>query len=130
MEEYDNEKKVETAAKNEPGAAGTVNTEGKESVPQARGNNTVRQAPNRVGTNSNNASAPTGCSSPNYQSGKVSGGSIKSRNNPYASAIAFALSGGNAIQIALVVMLVLILALVFQLTHLIIVAIQRLIVYC
>lgn len=97
MGQYDNEKKLDAASKNKPGAPGSVNTVGTQSVPQASGNNTVRQAPNRVGTSSYNASAPTGGSSPNYQSGNVSGGSITSRNNPYASAIAFALSGGNAI---------------------------------
>lgn len=97
MGQYDNEKKLDVASKNKPGAPGSVNTVGTQSVPQASGNNTVRQVPNRVGTSSYNASAPTGSSSPNYQSGNVSGGSITSRNNPYASAIAFALSGGNAI---------------------------------
>lgn len=97
MGQYDNEKKLDAASKNKPGAPGSVNTVGTQSVPQASGNNTVRQVPNRVGTSSYNASAPTGGSSPNYQSGNVSGGSITSRNNPYASAIAFALSGGNAI---------------------------------
>lgn len=97
MGQYDNEKKLDAASKNKPGAPGSVNTVGTQSVPQASGNNTVRQVPNRVGTSSDNASAPTGGSSPNYQSGNVSGGSITSRNNPYASAIAFALSGGNAI---------------------------------
>ena len=97
MGQYDNEKKLDAASKNKPGAPGSVNTVGTQSVPQASGNNTVRQVPNRVGTGSYNASAPTGGSSPNYQSGNVSGGSITSRNNPYASAIAFALSGGNAI---------------------------------
>lgn len=97
MGQYDNEKKLDAASKNKPGAPGSVNTVGTQSVPQASGNNTVRQVPNRVGTSSYNASAPTGSSSPNYQSGNVSGGSITSRNNPYASAIAFALSGGNAI---------------------------------
>ena len=97
MGQYDNEKKLDAASKNKPGAPGSVNTIGTQSVPQASGNNTVRQVPNRVGTSSYNASAPTGGSSPNYQSGNVSGSSITSRNNPYASAIAFALSGGNAI---------------------------------
>lgn len=97
MGQYDNEKKLDAASKNKPGAPGSVNTVGTQSVPQASGNNSVRQVPNRVGTSSYNASAPTGGSSPNYQSGNVSGGSITSRNNPYASAIAFALSGGNAI---------------------------------
>ena len=97
MGQYDNEKKLDAASKNKPGAPGSVNTVGTQSVPQASGNNTVRQVPNRVVTSSYNASAPTGGSSPNYQSGNVSGGSITSRNNPYASAIAFALSGGNAI---------------------------------
>ena len=97
MGQYDNEKKLDAASKNKPGAPGSVNTVGTQSVPQASGNNTVRQVPNRVGTSSYNASAPIGGSSPNYQSGNVSGGSITSRNNPYASAIAFALSGGNAI---------------------------------
>lgn len=97
MGQYDNEKKLDAASKNKPGAPGSVNAVGTQSVPQASGNNTVRQVPNRVGTSSYNASAPTGGSSPNYQSGNVSGGSITSRNNPYASAIAFALSGGNAI---------------------------------
>lgn len=97
MGQYDNEKKLDAASKNKPGAPGSVNTVGTQSVPQASGNNTVKQVPNRVGTSSYNASAPTGGSSPNYQSGNVSGGSITSRNNPYASAIAFALSGGNAI---------------------------------
>ena len=97
MGQYDNEKKLDAASKNKPGAPGSVNTVGTQSVPQASGNNTVRQVPNRVVTSSYNASAPTGSSSPNYQSGNVSGGSITSRNNPYASAIAFALSGGNAI---------------------------------
>lgn len=97
MGQYDNEKKLDAASKNKPGATGSVNTVGTQSVPQASGNNTVRQVPNRVVTSSYNASAPTGGSSPNYQSGNVSGGSITSRNNPYASAIAFALSGGNAI---------------------------------
>lgn len=97
MGQYDNEKKLDAASKNKPGAPGSVNTVGTQSVPQASGNNTVRQVPNRVGTSYYNASAPTGGSSPNYQSGNVSGGSITSRNNPYASAIAFALSGGNAI---------------------------------
>lgn len=97
MGQYDNEKKLDAASKNKTGAPGSVNTVGTQSVPQASGNNTVRQVPNRVGTGSYNASAPTGGSSPNYQSGNVSGGSITSRNNPYASAIAFALSGGNAI---------------------------------
>lgn len=97
MGQYDNEKKLDAASKNKPGAPGSVNTVGTQSLPQASGNNTVRQVPNRVGTSSYNASAPTGGSSPNYQSGNVSGGSITSRNNPYASAIAFALSGGNAI---------------------------------
>lgn len=97
MGQYDNEKKLDAASKNKPGAPGSVNTVGTQSVPQASGNNTVRQVPNRVGTGSYNASTPTGGSSPNYQSGNVSGGSITSRNNPYASAIAFALSGGNAI---------------------------------
>lgn len=97
MGQYDNEKKLDAASKNKPGAPGSVNTVGTQSVPQASGNNTVRQVPNRVVTSSYNASAPTGGSSPNYQSDNVSGGSITSRNNPYASAIAFALSGGNAI---------------------------------
>lgn len=97
MGQYDNEKKLDAASKNKPGAPGSVNAVGTQSVPQASGNNTVRQVPNRVGTSSYNASAPTGGSSPNYQSGNVSGGSITSRNNPYASAIAFALSGGSAI---------------------------------
>lgn len=97
MGQYDNEKKLDAASKNKPGAPGSVNAVGTQSVPQASGNNTVRQVPNRVGTSSYNASAPTGGSSPNYQSGNVSGSSITSRNNPYASAIAFALSGGNAI---------------------------------
>lgn len=97
MGQYDNEKKLDAASKNKPGIPGSVNTVGTQSVPQASGNNTVRQVPNRVGTGSYNASTPTGGSSPNYQSGNVSGGSITSRNNPYASAIAFALSGGNAI---------------------------------
>lgn len=97
MGQYDNEKKLDAASKNKPGAPGSVNTVGTQSVPQASGNNTVRQVPNRVVTSSYNASAPTGGSSPNYQSGSVSGGSITSRNNPYASAIAFALSGGNAV---------------------------------
>lgn len=97
MGQYDNEKKLDAASKNKPGVPGSVNTVGTQSVPQASGNNTVRQVPNRVVTSSYNASAPTGGSSPNYQSGNVSGGSITSRNNPYASAIAFALSGGNAI---------------------------------
>lgn len=97
MGQYDNEKKLDAASKNKPGASGSVNTVGTQSVPQASGNNTVRQVPNRVVTGSYNASAPTGGSSPNYQSGNVSGGSITSRNNPYASSIAFALSGGNAI---------------------------------
>lgn len=97
MGQYDNEKKLDAASKNKPGAPGSVNTVGTQSVPQASGNNTVRQVPNRVGTSSYNASAPTGGSSPNYQSGNVSGGSITSRNNPYASAIAFALNGSNAI---------------------------------
>ena len=97
MGQYDNEKKLDAASKNKPGAPGSVNTVGTQSVPQASGNNTIRQVPNRVVTSSYNASAPTGGSSPNYQSGNVSSGSITSRNNPYASAIAFALSGGNAI---------------------------------
>lgn len=101
MGQYDNEKKLDAASKNKPGAPGSINTVGTQSVPQASGNNTVRQVPNRVGTGSYNASAPTGGSSPNYQSGNgsnSSNGSITSRNNPYASAIAFALSGGNAIS--------------------------------
>lgn len=97
MGQYDNEKKLDAASKNKPGAPGSVNAVGTQAVPQASGNNTVRQVPNRVGTSSYNASALTGGSSPNYQSANVSGGSITSRNNPYASAIAFALSGGNAI---------------------------------
>lgn len=101
MGQYDNEKKLDAASKNKPGAPGYSNAVGTQSVPQASGNNTVRQVPNRVGTGSYNASAPTGGSSPNYQSGNgsnSSNGSITSRNNPYASAIAFALSGGNAIS--------------------------------
>lgn len=97
MGQYDNEKKLDAASKKKTGAPGSGNPVGTQSVPQASGNNTVRQVPNRVGTGSYNASAPTGGSSPNYQSGNVSGGSITSRNNPYASAIAFALSGGNAV---------------------------------
>lgn len=97
MGQYDNEKKLDAASKKKPGAPGSGNPVGTQSVPQASGNNTVRQVPNRIGTSSYNASAPTGGSSPNYQSGNVSGGSITSRNNPYASAIAFALSGGNAV---------------------------------
>lgn len=97
MGQYDNEKKLDAASKKKTGAPGSGNPVGTQSVPQASGNNTVRQVPNRVGTGSYNASAPTVGSSPNYQSGNVSGGSITSRNNPYASAIAFALSGGNAV---------------------------------
>lgn len=100
MGQYDNEKKLDAASKKKTGAPGSGNTVGTQSVPQASGNNTVRQVPNHVGTGSYNASAPTGSSSPNYQSGNgsnSSNGSITSRNNPYASAIAFALSGGNAI---------------------------------
>ena len=100
MGQYDNEKKLDAASKNKPGAPGSVNAVGTQAVPQASGNNTVRQVPNRVGTSSYNASAPTGGSSPNYQSvsGNAGGSSITSRNNPYASAIAFALSGGNAVS--------------------------------
>ena len=97
MGQYDNEKKLDAASKKKPGAPGSGNPVGTQSVPQASGNNTVRQVPNRIGTSSYNASAPTGGSSPNYQSGNVSSGSITSRNNPYSSAIAFALSGGNAV---------------------------------
>ena len=97
MGQYDHEKKIDAATKNKSGSHNSNANIGTQSVPQASGNNTVRQVPNRVGTSSYNASAPTGSSSPNYQSGNVSGGSITSRNNPYASAIAFALSGGNAI---------------------------------
>ena len=79
----------------------SVNAVGTQSVPQASGNNTVRQVPNRVGTGSYNASAPVSSGgSSNYQSvsGNAGGSSITSRNNPYASAIAFALSGGNAVS--------------------------------
>ena len=72
MGQYDNEKKLDAASKNKPGAPGSVNTVGTQSVPQASGNNTVRQVPNRVVTSSYNASAPTGGSSPNYQSDNVS----------------------------------------------------------
>lgn len=100
MGQYDNEKKLDAASKNKPGAPGSVNAVGTQSVPQASGNNTVRQVPNRVGTGSYNASAPVSSGgSSNYQSvsGNAGGSSITSRNNPYASAIAFALSGGNAI---------------------------------
>lgn len=100
MGQYDNEKKLDAASKNKPGAPGSVNTVGTQSVPQASGNNTVRQVPNRVGTGSYNASAPVSSGgSSNYQSvsGNAGGSSIISRNNPYASAIAFALSGGNAV---------------------------------
>lgn len=100
MGQYDNEKKLDAASKKKPGAPGSGNTVGTQSVPQASGNNTVRQVPNRVGTGSYNASAPVSSGgSPNYQSvsGNAGGSSITSRNNPYASAIAFALSGGNAV---------------------------------
>ena len=102
MGQYDNEKKLDAASKKKPGAPGSGNTVGTQSVPQASGNNTVRQVPNRVGTGSYNASAPvsSGGGSSNYQSvsGNTGGSSITSRNNPYASAIAFALSGGNAVS--------------------------------
>lgn len=101
MGQYDNEKKLDAASKKKTGAPGSGNTVGTQSVPQASGNNTVRQVPNRVGTGSYNASAPVSSGgSSNYQSvsGNAGGSSITSRNNPYASAIAFALSGGNAVS--------------------------------
>lgn len=101
MGQYDNEKKLDAASKKKPGAPGSGNPVGTQSVPQASGNNTVRQVPNRVGTGSYNASAPVSSGgSSNYQSvsGNTGGSSITSRNNPYASAIAFALSGGNAVS--------------------------------
>lgn len=101
MGQYDNEKKLDAASKKKPGAPGSGNPVGTQSVPQASGNNTVRQVPNRVGTGSYNASAPVSSGgSSNYQSvsGNAGGSSITSRNNPYASAIAFALSGGNAVS--------------------------------
>lgn len=100
MGQYDNEKKLDAASKKKTGAPGSGNTVGTQSVPQASGNNTVRQVPNRVGTGSYNASAPVSSGgSSNYQSvsGNAGSSSITSRNNPYASAIAFALSGGNAV---------------------------------
>ena len=100
MGQYDNEKKLDAASKKKPGAPGSGNTVGTQSIPQASGNNTVRQVPNRVGTGSYNASAPVSSGgSSNYQSvsGNAGGSSITSRNNPYASAIAFALSGGSAV---------------------------------
>ena len=101
MGQYDNEKKLDAASKKKPGAPGSGNPVGTQSVPQASGNNTVRQVPNRVGTGSYNASAPVSSGgSSNYQSvsGNAGGSSITSRNNPYASSIAFALSGGNAVS--------------------------------
>lgn len=102
MGQYDNEKKLDAASKKKTGAPGYSNAAGTQTVPQASGNNTVRQVPNRVGTGSYNASAPvsSGGGSSNYQSvsGNAGGSSITSRNNPYASAIAFALSGGNAVS--------------------------------
>lgn len=102
MGQYDNEKKLDAASKKKTGAPGYINATGTQTVPQASGNNTVRQVPNRVGTGSYNASAPvsSGGGSSNYQSvsGNADGSSITSRNNPYASAIAFALSGGNAVS--------------------------------
>lgn len=100
MGQYDNDKKLDAASKKKPGATGSGNTVGTQAVPQASGNNTVRQVPNRVGTGSYNASAPVSSGgSSNYQSvsGNAGGSSITSRNNPYASAIAFALSGGSAV---------------------------------
>ena len=101
MGQYDNEKKLDAASKKKTGAPGYSNVAGTQTVPQASGNNTVRQVPNRVGTGSYNASAPVSSGgSSNYQSvsGNTGGSSITSRNNPYASAIAFALSGGNAVS--------------------------------
>lgn len=101
MGQYDNEKKLDAASKKKTGAPGYSNVAGTQTVPQASGNNTVRQVPNRVGTGSYNASAPVSSGgSSNYQSvsGNAGGSSITSRNNPYASAIAFALSGGNAVS--------------------------------
>lgn len=101
MGQYDNEKKLDAASKKKPGAPGSGNPVGTQSVPQASGNNTVRQVPNRVGTGSYNTSAPVSSGGfSNYQSvsGNTGGSSITSRNNPYASAIAFALSGGNAVS--------------------------------
>ena len=99
MGQYDNEKKLDAASKKKTGAPGYSNAAGTPTVPQASGNNTVRQVPNRVGTGSYNASAPVSSDggSSNYQSvsGNAGGSSITSRNNPYASAIAFALSGGD-----------------------------------
>jgi type IV secretory pathway VirB10-like protein len=99
MGQYDNEKKLDAASKKKTGAPGYSNAAGTQTVPQASGNNTVRQVPNRVGTGSYNASAPvsSGGGSSNYQSvsGNAGGSYITSSNNPYASAIAFALSGGD-----------------------------------
>ena len=99
MGQYDHEKKIDAATKNKSGAHNSNVNIGTQSVPQASGNNSVRQVPNRVSTSSYNASSPVsdGGSINHQSSGNTSSGSITSRNNPYASAIAFALNGSNAI---------------------------------
>ena len=99
MGQYDHEKKIDAATKNKSGAHNSNANIGTQSVPQASGNNSVRQVPNRVSTSSYNASSPVsdGGSINHQSSGNTSSGSITSRNNPYASAIAFAINGSNAI---------------------------------
>ena len=99
MGQYDHEKKIDAATKNKSGSHNSNANIGTQSVPQASGNNSVRQVPNRVSTSSYNASSPVsdGGSINHQSSGNTSSGSITSRNNPYASAIAFALNGSNAI---------------------------------
>ena len=99
MGQYDHDKKIDAATKNKSGAHNSNANIGTQSVPQASGNNSVRQVPNRVSTSSYNASSPVsdGGSINHQSSGNTSSGSITSRNNPYASAIAFAINGSNAI---------------------------------
>ena len=99
MGQYDHEKKIDAATKNKSGSHNSNANIGTQSVPQASGNNSVRQVPNRVSTSSYNASSPVsdGGSINHQSSGNTSSGSITSRNNPYASAIAFAINGSNAI---------------------------------
>lgn len=91
MGQYENEKKIDNAVKGNKANASKPSTAGTQSVPQASGTYTVRQVPNRVGTGSYNATAPIntggGTTAP------ATGGGLMSKNNPYASAIAFALGG-------------------------------------
>lgn len=91
MGQYQTDKKIEQkelAAKK----PGTVHTNGTQAVPQASGNATVRQVPNRVASNTSyGASAPPSGSA---SSGGNGGIAMVSRDNPYASAIAFALGDG------------------------------------